>query len=332
MKVRPMETPSRPDLQHTPNLQQHHVVIGAGPTGAATAVLLADLGADVRILSRSGNGPDHPRIARVAADATDVDALAAHAEGSAVIYNCANPPYHQWTTDWPPLATAILHAAERSGAVLVTLSNLYMYARPGGQPMTEQDALNAETVKGRVRAETYRQALAAHEAGRVRMAEARASDFIGAGLGDAAHMGERILGRVRAGKSVQVIGNPDVAHSWTAVADVARTLVELGSNPAALGRAWHVPTAAPVTQRELIHRFCAEAGVEPVKVSSIPSPALRLLGLFVPAMGELREVSYQFNEPFVVDSSDAENKLGLSPTPLAETIREAVGNSTVGIG
>ena len=198
--------------------------------------------------------------------------------------------------------------------------------------MTEQDAMNAETVKGRVRAETYRQAHAAHEAGRVRMAEARASDFIGAGLGDAAHMGERILGRVRAGKSVQVIGNPDVAHSWTAVADVARTLVELGSNPAALGRAWHVPTAAPVTQRELIHHFCAEAGVEPVKVSSIPSPVFRLLGLFVPAMGELREVSYQFTEPFVVDSSDAENKLGLSPTPLAETIREAVGNSTVGIG
>lgn len=310
-----------------PDLANTHVVIGAGATGAATALLLAELGADVRIVSRSGSGPDHENISREAADATDLDALAKISEGVAVIYNCANPPYHQWTTDWPPLATAILGAAERSGAVLVTLSNLYMYAPPGGdRPMTEIEPLATETKKGRVRANTYRQALEAHDAGRARIVEARASDFIGQGLGDNAHMGERVLSRVRAGKPVQVIGDPDMKHSWTAIDDVARTLVHLGANPDAWGRAWHVPTAPPLTQRELVHRFSAEAGVEPVKVSAIPPIAMKVLGLFIPAIRELQEMTYQFTEPFIIDSTDAEQALGLHPTPLAVTIRAAVGS------
>ena len=61
--------------------------------------------------------------------------MARLAEGAAVIYNCVNPPYHRWPADWPPIAASVLGAAERSGAVLVTLSNLYGYGpatRPGG--------------------------------------------------------------------------------------------------------------------------------------------------------------------------------------------------------
>ena len=312
--------------QATPDLTKPHVVLGAGATGSATAALLAELGAEVRIVSRSGSGPSHRGINRLTADASDLDVLAEIAEGAAVIYNCVNPPYHRWVADWPPLVTSILGAAERSGAVLVTLSNLYMYAPPGDRPMAEDAPLAAETVKGGVRAETYRHALEAHNAGRVRMVEARASDFIGEGLGDNAHMGERILGRVRAGKSVQVVGDPDVPHSWTAVHDVARTLVTLGATPEAWGRAWHVPSAPPLTQRELVHRFCVEAGVDPVKVSGIPSIVMKVLGLFVPAMRELREMTYQFTEPFIIDSTDAERALGLHPTLLTDTIRAAVGS------
>ena len=43
------------------------------------------------------------------------------ATGAAALYNCANPLYHQWFTDWPPLASALLTAAERSGAVLAAM-------------------------------------------------------------------------------------------------------------------------------------------------------------------------------------------------------------------
>jgi hypothetical protein len=58
-------------------------------------------------------------------DASDTERLVEVARGAAAVYNCANPPYDRWVTDWPPLAASILSAAERTGAVLVTMSNLY---------------------------------------------------------------------------------------------------------------------------------------------------------------------------------------------------------------
>ena len=113
-----------------------HVIVGAGAVGSATANLLAAAGQPVRIVTRSGGGPAHPLIERVAADATDAATLCRLTGGAAALYNCANPPYHRWPEMWPPLGAAFLSAAERTGAVLVTMSNLYGYG-PVDRPMTE---------------------------------------------------------------------------------------------------------------------------------------------------------------------------------------------------
>ena len=59
----------------------HHVIVGAGPVGTAAARQLADKGERVRLLTRSGSGPDHDLIQRVAGDANDPEALARHTEG-----------------------------------------------------------------------------------------------------------------------------------------------------------------------------------------------------------------------------------------------------------
>jgi NAD(P)-dependent dehydrogenase (short-subunit alcohol dehydrogenase family) len=144
-----------------------HLVVGAGVIGSAVARRLADAGTQVRVVTRSGSGPDHPLVEKVAADAADAVRLASLADGAAVIYNCANPPYTRWSTDWPPLAASLLAAAESSGAVLVTCSNLYGYG-PVDHPLTEKDPQAATYPKGRVRAQMWEDALAANRAGRVR--------------------------------------------------------------------------------------------------------------------------------------------------------------------
>ncbi len=193
--------------------------------------------------------------------------------------------------------------------------------------MTEDHPLDAHTRKGRIRARMWTDALDAHRAGRVRVTEARASDFVGPGLGDGAHMGDRTVARVLTGRPVGVIGDPDVEHSWTSVDDVARTLAVLATDERAWGRPWHVPTAPAVSQRQLVDALARAAGRRPVPVRSVPIALLRLVGIVSPTVRELPEIAYQFTAPFVIDSSAATSTFGLEPTPLADTLATTVAAS-----
>lgn len=299
-----------------------HVIAGSGPVGMTTALLLADLGHQVRVITRSGSGPTHPNIERVALDATNVAALTKATAGAAAIYNCVNPPYHRWPTDWPPLANAMIAAAESSGAVLVIMGNLYGYG-PMTRPMKESDPLASTGVKAGVRIKMWRDALAAHESGRIRATEVRASDFIGPGVLNS-HLGERVIPKLLKGKGVQVLGNPDMAHSFTFMPDVARALVTAATDERAWGKAWHVPTNPATTPREMISMMSKIAGVAPVKVSSIPNALLKVGGLFSPLFRELPEMLYQFDRPFILDSSLFTSTFGQTATPLQEVLTSTV--------
>jgi nucleoside-diphosphate-sugar epimerase len=300
-----------------------HVIVGAGPIGSGAARLLAERGDQVTLVSRSGSGPTVAGILRVRADATDAAALTDLAAGAAVLYNCASPPYHRWVNEWPPLAHALLAAAERSGAVLATVSNLYGYGRVDGL-ITESAPLNPHGPKGRVRAQMWRDALLAHQAGRVRVTEIRACDFIGP---DAqSHLGARVVPRVLAGKGVQILGSTDSLHTWTYVDDVARLLVTVGTDERAWGRPWHVPSNPPRTQREAVDDLARAAGVAPVKVAAVPPVLLRAMGLFNPIIREVPEVAYQLQQPFVMDSSAAQNTFGIQPTPWPEVLAATVSH------
>ena len=298
--------------------QRTHLVVGAGAVGSAVVRRLAAAGDAVRVVTRSGSGPDLPGVEKVAADAADSARLVELAAGTDVIYNCVNPQYHRWATDWPPVANALLAAAGSSGAVLVTTANLYGYGHVDS-PMTEQTPLAGTGTKAQVRIRMWQDALAAHEAGRIRATEARGADYVGPGA--ESHLGDRTVPKILAGKNVQVLGSPDTLHTWTYTEDMAMTLVAIGADERAWGRAWHVPSALECTQREAIARLATMAGVPMPKVSTVPGIVLKALGLVNPMMRELPEVSYQLDRPFVMDSSAAQHELGLVPTPADDVLR-----------
>jgi nucleoside-diphosphate-sugar epimerase len=294
-----------------------HVVVGAGQVGNHLAEHLTTQGHDVTIVSRSGSGPEG--VARVAANAADRDRLAEIAKGADVLYNCVNPPYHRWAQDWPPMAGSFLAAAQTSGAVLVTLGNLYVYGPVNG-PLTEDLPLAATGTKGRIRARMWADLLAAHQAGRVRVTELRGSDYFGPGAGDQAYVGERFLPGVLAGKRVMFPRNPSLPHAWTYLPDVARALAIAGADERAWGRPWHIPTGPPVSARDFGARLAALAGAPAPRISQIPRPILYAAGLASPMLRELRETNHQWDRPFILDSSDFQTTFDLTPTPLDEAL------------
>ncbi|MCU0278897.1 MAG: NAD-dependent epimerase/dehydratase family protein [Candidatus Nanopelagicales bacterium] len=297
-----------------------HTVLGAGQVGTRLASLLAQQGQEVRLVSRRGVAPEG--IKAISTDAADLDALQSAASGSDVIYNCINPAYHRWVQDWPPMSANIITTAQTQQAVLVTLSNLYGYG-PVDAPMTEQTPLTAHTRKGAVRAQMWREALAAHEAGRIRAVEVRASDFVG-DAGDQTNFGDRVIPKMRAGKAVSMMGKLDQPHTWTYTGDAATLLATVASRPDAWGKAWHVPSNAPRTQEQVVTDLAAELGVPVPKMRTLGAGMLRTAGVFNPTIRELVEMLYEFDRPFIMDSSAAQETFGLAPTQWDEVIAEIV--------
>ncbi|WP_033294246.1 NAD-dependent epimerase/dehydratase family protein [Amycolatopsis jejuensis] len=299
-----------------------HVVIGFGPAGAATARLLARQGERVRVIGRSPRESE-PGLEHVVLDAADHAALTSAAKGATAIYSCASPPYHQWADDWPPLADSICTTAEATGALLVSLGNLYGYGPVDG-PLTENLPLAATGPKGRMRARLWDQLHTLHAEGRIRAVEVRASDFFGPGVTDGGHLASRVVPLVLKGRKVQVMGDPDAPHSWTYLPDVARTLVAVAKEEKAWGKAWHVPTGEPRSARVMVALLCEAAGVAPVGVQRLSPVLLRVGAVVSPLLRELAEVRYQFDRPFVVDSQAAQHLLGLRPTPEKDQAAETV--------
>ncbi|GAA3214192.1 NAD-dependent epimerase/dehydratase family protein [Nonomuraea helvata] len=295
-----------------------HVVVGSGQVGTHVAAKLVAQGQDVTVVTRSGSGP--AGTVKVAADVADKARLIEIAKGADVLYNCVSPQYHRWLTDWPPMAESLLAAAEASGAVYAMLGNLYPYGPVTG-PMTEDLPLASTSPKAQVRAKMWRDALAAHEAGRIRATEVRGSDYFGPGTSEQGYLGDRFLVPLRAGKTVQVPYPLDVPHSWSYVADVADALIVAGRDERAWGRTWHVPTGDPQTFRELGGRMAALLGLPAPKMAQIPWPVISVGGLFSPMMGELKHVRYQFTAPFVLDSSAFQRTFGVAPTPIDEALK-----------
>lgn len=302
-------------------MPEHYVVIGAGPIGSGIAVRLAEAGHQVRVLTRSGSGPDHPGVEPVAVDASDADRLRQLSEGASALFNAANPPYTRWVTDWPPLAASLLQAAEATGAVLATVSNLYLYGRVVA-PMTEQTPLRPHDHKGRVREQMWQQAMAAHARGRVRYVEVRGSDYPDAPPATS-HL-SRHVPAVLAGRRCRVMGSPDRPHSWTATADVVALVVAAAADDSSHGRAWHVPTAPPRTQREALADVAALAGAPAPRVSGTAPLLLRAVGTVAPYVREIAGTVHQFSDPFVIDDSAARAHFGLQPQPWATTLQQVL--------
>ena len=305
-------------------MSDQHLVIGAGSVGTAVAETLARRGEAVVMVTRRGSGPDVAGVRRVATDASSVEALLAAAPRATAIYNCANPRYFEWPRDWPPMAKAFLAYAERTGAVLATTSNLYGYG-PVDVPMVESLPLAATDVKGRLRGDMWLAAKALNDAGRIRATEVRGSDYLAASE-QSRIASSRVVPRVLAGRAVSLLGNINTTHTWTSPIDVARTLIVAAADERAWGKAWHVPSNAPRTQREVVDDLAEAAGVPTVRVSEIPYGVMWAMGVVSPLMREFRATAYQMQRPYILDDDAARAMFGIEPTPWHVLLDQVVAH------
>lgn len=299
-----------------------HVVFGTGQVGSALAARLVTTGRAVRAVSQHRPASLVDDVEWLRADVADAEVATDAAKGASVIYQCLNAPYTKWPALFPRLQAGVLVAAERTDALLVSLENVYGYGPTHGVPMTEEHPLAATTVKGRTRATMTRDLMDASDAGRVRISIGRASDFFGAGVTEST-LGDRVFAKALAGQRVDFLGDPSLLHTYSYVPDIASGLATLGTDERAVGQVWHLPGPETVTTRTVLDLIGDEVGHE-ITVRSMPELLLRALGLVNPMMKGLAEMSYQFDEPFVLDTSKYEATFGAAGTPLATALADTI--------
>jgi nucleoside-diphosphate-sugar epimerase len=298
-----------------------HVVVGAGGPGIATARLLAEGGNEVRLISRRGTAPDIPGVTAVAADASDPEVLVDALAGASTLYTCVMPRYDRWREEFPRLGSALLSAAEKSAVDYVMLGNAYGYGLVDG-PYTPDLPMAPNSDKGRIRAEIWQDALAAHDAGRVRVTEIRASDFVGAGA--VSPLTLVALPQLLTGQTVVYPGDVGAPHSWTATRDVAQALVAIAAG-GGWGRAWHVPsTTLPV--RAVVQRFAQIAGVRVPTVERMSDETFAAAAAADPIVAELGEMLYLDEHPFVLDAAETEHRFGVTATPIDDVLAESIAD------
>jgi len=297
------------------------VVTGAGPVGWTVAEQLAEIGERVRVLTRSGSGPDHPQIEKLKADASAPGDLAAAFEGAAAVFHCIHGSSYSaaaWQRELPAAEQAVLRAAGDSGVVVVFPESLYSYSEPQ-RVMTEDSPRAAAGGKRGIRTAL----LQARAESPTDTASVAAGDFFGPRV-RMAHAGERMVPAILAGRPLQVVGSADQPHSFTYVPDLAAAMIRAAGKPELWNRVLHAPTNPPLTQRQIAQAFAAAAGLPAPKVRALTTGLLRTLGLFSAGIRELGETLYQFQRPFVMDSQASEANLGLRPTPLDAAAKATV--------
>jgi len=305
---------------------QLHVVLGAGGgTGGAIVRELVGQGRRVRAVTRGGKaaasyGTLPPAsFEDAAADVTDREQLRRALEGAAVVYHCAQPAYTRWPEEFPAMTRGILEATAAAGAKLVFADNLYMYGPVDG-PMTEETPPVAQTKKGKVRAAMAAELLKADRDGKVRVVIGRSSDYFGPG-GLVSALGERFFTALLAGKKTQWFADLDQAHTLSYLPDMARAFVTLAERAEADGQVWHTPAAEALTGRRYIELAARAAGT-PAKPAVLSLGMVRMIGLFIPVLREFPELMYQYDRPFVSDSSKFEAAFGpFAVTPHEDALR-----------
>jgi len=305
--------------QHGP--REHHVVLGAGPLGFATARELVERGVGVSLVSRRAITVTDSRIRNVICDILDPVALSAVLTGATVVYQCAQPPYTRWREEFEPLQRAVLLGARQTGARMVIADNLYAYGLVAGV-ITEDSPIRPISTKGAVRARMAEEALSQHASGAQSVTIVRSSDFFGPGVFGSA-LGDRVWMPLVRGKPASVAGNPDLLHTYTYLRDFARALCTFGVSARGAGEVWHAPSDVTTSTRQLL-QHAAACVPGPVRVRGMGRGMLRLAGLFVPEARETVEMMYEFEQPFVVSSEKFTRAFGIAATPAAAAVKETV--------
>ena len=278
-----------------------------------------------RLVGRSATA-NREAAETVTADIEDREQCVKAVAGSSIVFLLVGLKYDHklWAELWPRIMANTIEACKRANARLIFFDNVYMYGKVAG-PMTEDTPFNPCSKKGEIRARIAAALMNEWTAGSLRGMIARSADF----YGPAAKTGipnATVFDPMSKGQRAMCLANDSLPHSYTYTLDAAQALTTLAESESAWNQTWHLPTAPnPPMGKEFIREAAEAMGVAP-KYRVLSPWMVRLFGLFDPVVGEVHEMLYQNDSPYLFDSSKYARTFGFAGTPYADGIRETAAS------
>jgi nucleoside-diphosphate-sugar epimerase len=257
----------------------------------------------------------------VSADLSDKEQTMRAVAGSSVVYLLAGLKYDHklWAIMWPRIMANTIEACKRAGAKLIFFDNVYMYGKVSGA-MTEETPFNPCSRKGEVRAKIAISLMNEWKAGGLTAMITRAADFYGPNAGTGIP-NTLVFEPFHKNQKAMCLASDSMPHSYVFTVDAAQALVTLAGSESSWNQTWHLPaTPNPPDGKEFITCAAKEMGV-PSKYRVLNRPMVRIFGWFNPMVGEVYEMLYQNDSPYLFDSSKFARMFGFAGTPYTEGIR-----------
>lgn len=302
-------------------------ILGAGGAiGDLLAKELLTYTKNIRLVSR------HPKAVNATdqlmqADLTLAEEVDKAVQGSTIVYLAAGLEYKTsvWQKQWPVVMHNVITACKKQGAKLVFFDNTYMYDKNYLSNLTEESPVVPCSKKGAVREQIAGMLLTEIAAGNLTAMIVRAADFIAP---KNSVMIDMVYRKLAAGKKANWMGDLNKLHAFTFVPDAAKATALLGNTADAYNQVWHLPSISSFSAMQWIEWFAAALNVKP-KVSVLPVGLMPILGLFVPVLREFKEMVYQYQVDYVLNSKKFETRFGIKPTPPNEVINWVIKNVKV---
>lgn len=278
-------------------------ILGAGGViGYHTALELHRMGIPVRLVSRNPK-----KIVEsdelFSADLLNAEAVDRAVEGSDVVYLTAGLKYdtHTWQDQWPKVMRNTIEACKKHNTKLVFFDNVYCYGEVSGV-MSESTPIHASSAKGDVRAKVLDMLFTEMRTGKLNALVARSADFYGPDT-PLSFVQVMVFDNLHKGKSPQWMMSEKFLHSFTYTPDAGRATALLGNTEDAYGQTWHLPTDPNTLTGAQFMEYSSKVFGQNKKPTILPKWMLRVLGFFIPAIGESIEMLYQFDRDYVFESN-----------------------------
>lgn len=306
--------------------EELHVVLGA--RGVSGLALLDEL--KVRNLNFRGvvRSNDIPGVTCMHANLLDKKETENATISASHVYLCAGLQYSTkvWERDWPIVMENVISACEKSNSKLIFLDNIYMYGPiPLNVPFDESHPRSPSSKKGKVRKEISEMVIQAHKQNRIKAIVARAADFYGPNVTNCA-LYPSFIENIINNKNPQSIAKLKVRHTYSYIPDIAKALVILALEDSCYGEVWHLPVSEAITITEttiLINKILKTN----YEASYLPSFLRKTLSFFIPSLGELNEMMYQFDYDYIMSYDKFKKKFpDFKVTRIEEGLREMLNS------